>query len=68
MCAVRGNHDIVGGNIAMDDAVSVELFGCLAKLDAKRCCFFRRQRPIGFDNFGKRPTRHKVVDDNKVLG
>lgn len=44
------------------------LLGRLAKLDAKRCRLFRHQRPIGFDNFGKRPTRHKVVDDNKVLG
>ena len=68
MRAVRGNHDIVGGNVTVDDAMSVELLGRLAKLDAKRCRLFRRQRPIGFDNFGKRPTRHKVVDDNKVLG
>lgn len=68
MRSVRSHHDIVGGNVTVDDAVPVELLGCLAKLDAKRCCLFRRQRPIGFDNFGKRPTRHKVVDDNKVLG
>ena len=68
VCAVRGNHDIVGGDVTVDDTVPVELLGRLTKLDGKRCCLFRRQRPIGFDNFGKRPTRHKVVDDNKVLG
>lgn len=68
MRSVRSNHDIVGGDVTVDDTVSVELLGRLTKLDGKRCCLFRRQRPIGFDNFGKRPTRHKVVDDNKVLG
>ena len=52
----------------MDDAVPVKLLGCLAKLDAERDGRLRRQRPIGFDNFGKRSTRYEIVDDDKVLG
>ena len=68
VCTVRSGHNIVGGDVAVDDAVPVKLLRGFAKLDAERDGGLRRQRPIGFDNFGKRSTRHEVVDDNKVLG
>ena len=66
--AVRSGHNIVGGDVAVDDAVPVKLLRGLAKLDAERDGGLRRQRPIGFDNFGKRSARNEVVNDNKVLG
>ena len=36
VCSVRGDYDVVGRDVAVDNAVFVKLSGCFAELDSER--------------------------------
>ena len=68
MSAILSHDDIGRCDVAVDDAVLMQLLHCLANLADKLYGHIRRKPPVLLYDVRKRIARHVIIDDNEPVG